>query len=114
MKAQPRARDAHRVPRTPVGMLFDKGAPSPSLRYVAGKVTDTNPGNDSCTCLVNGEEIPRIAVLGNMPAVNDLVDIYQLDDLLYLPAGGTQCYVQPDEPSGPVGTLWFDTDEVRP
>lgn len=112
-KPQPRARASHRVPRTPIGMLFDKGVPSPSLRYVAGKVTDT--ASDTCTCLVNGEEIPRVAVLGNMPAINDLVDIYQLGDLLYLPDTGALVIIQPDEPDGvPVGTLWFDTDEVRP
>lgn len=86
MKAQPRARDAHRVPRTPVGMLFDLGQPTPSMRYVAGKVTDT--ATDTCTCLINGEEVPRIAVLGDMPDINDLVDIYQLGDLLYIPAVG--------------------------
>lgn len=86
MKAQPRARSAYRVPRTPVGTLFDMGTPTPALRYVAGKVVDTD--TDTITARINGEDIPRVAVLGDMPELNDLVDIYQLGDLLYIPASG--------------------------
>lgn len=86
MKPTPRARSSQRVPRTPLGMLFDKGTPTDPIRYVAGKVTAT--GSDTLTALINGEEIPRIAVLGDMPEVNDLIDIYQIGDLLYVPAAG--------------------------
>jgi len=65
-------------------MFFPMGQPSPSLRYVAGKVTDT--ATDTATVLINGEDVPGVAVLGDMPDVGDLVDVYQLDDLLYIPA----------------------------
>jgi len=95
-------------------MLFDQGSPTEPIRYVAGKVTDT--ATDTCTVLINGEEIPRVAVLGDMPDLGDLVDVYQIGDLLYLPAAGGLVIVHhgsdPDvaRPSA-TWVLWLGTAE---
>lgn len=114
MKPRPRARSSVRVPRTPLGMLFDLGSPTEPIRYVAGKVTAT--GTDTLTALIQGEEIPRIAVLGDMPEIDDLVDIYQIGDLLYVPAAGGIVLVHhgedPDVPRPSASwVLWLGTAE---
>lgn len=81
---QPAARAARRVPRSPLDSFFRKGTPSDAVRYAAGTVTDTD--TDTLTADIHGEEVPKIAVLGDMPDVGDQVDIWTTGDLLFVPA----------------------------
>lgn len=119
MKHRPVARPSHRVPRSSRDLGYDKGRKDDALRLESGTVTQVN---DDCSVSVDiqGEEIPRVSVRGKeMPKVGDNVDVHAVGDLLYVPTydatAAAGVFVQPDEPVGvPVGTLWFDTDAVRP
>lgn len=83
MPRRPAARTAYRVPRSAYDAAYDTGAPSPGVRYVSGVVLDTQ--TDTLTAEIYDEAVPNVAVLGDMPAVGEQVDIFQVGSLLYVP-----------------------------
>jgi hypothetical protein len=113
----------YRVRRSRIDDYFDRDSPLPYVRVGAGEVVDVTTDAETCTVDFDGELVAGVVVLGDPPLLHDWVEIHQRGDLLVTPETPPEVtetfsqlvYVQPDEPLGvPVGTLWFDTDEVRP
>jgi Concanavalin A-like lectin/glucanases superfamily len=74
---------SYRVPRSPVDNFFQKGPPPPPTRMGSGEVLAISA--DTCTVLLHGTQVPGVAVQGNMPAVGDQIDIWNMEDLVYTP-----------------------------
>jgi hypothetical protein len=80
----PESNPTYRVPRSVVDTLYSASEDSPAIRIGSGFVVSID--GDTCTVLIGDDEIPGVVWLGVVPKVGDLVEVWQQDDLLTIPA----------------------------
>ena len=79
----PAALSSYRVPRSPVDDNFSGDAPSPVL-IGSGRVMSVEV--DTCSVMVNDEELAGVLIMGDDPDVGDIVEVWSIEDLLFTPA----------------------------
>ena len=86
MSTDPTAQAAFRVPRSEVDGLFVPGHQMPESRVGVGTVVSVDSSN-TCTVLINDEDVTGVMWLGFIPPrVDDVVEIEMRGDLLVVPA----------------------------
>jgi hypothetical protein len=86
MTTDPAAQAALRVPRSYVDGLYVRGEQGPASRVGAGVVVSVD-GYNTCTVVINDEEVTGVVWLGTVaPRVDDVVEVEMRGDLLVIPA----------------------------
>jgi hypothetical protein len=76
-------RPHHRTRVTRADDRYVLGQPPPAIRIEAGEVLSVE--SDSCTVLMFGETVAGVAFLADPPAVGDVIEVWEADDLLWTP-----------------------------
>lgn len=83
-REDPQARQAYRVPRSPLDGFYQKGQPSAPVRIGAGNVRSIE--NTTVTVVIHDSIIPGVTYYTDQePGVGDLAEVWSLDDVLFTP-----------------------------
>lgn len=107
----------HRTRVTRADAHYPLGQQAPAVRVEAGEVLSVEDDGDDTTCTVEmfGETVDGVVVLADPPAVGDIVEVWEADDLLWTPgytdltAALTQDYLLTTDVAGVPDFVW-DTD----
>src|SRR5262245_36019548 len=100
----PTPRPFHRTKVTRADNIYPLGQQAVAVRVEAGVVLAVDDDEDTCTVEMFGEDIDGVVILGDPPDIDDVVEVWESDDLLWTP--GVSGWVDPfTDPTTDLGDL---------